>query len=254
MTILRQVEPGRRVRRPRWVGCSRPSWMGHTCRMRAPIARSWVATTTAAPVSSATWTSTSATWSAVARSSWLVGSSARIDLRAGGEHPGDHDPLRLATGQFLRQVVAQPVEVEQGKGGAGPVAGLGGGVVGEQQGQLDVLAHREAGDQARGLEHQPDRAGVARLAGQRGPAILARRSGFPGRLAGAAGSTCRTRTGRSSRSGRPARRRRWRRRRRPPLLPAAVSAADVGAADQRAVCGLRAVDTGARWRPEPSRG
>ena len=52
--------------------------------------------------------------------------------RAGGQHPGDDDALGLPTGQLLRQVVAQHVELEQVERGAGAIARIGAAGVGEQ--------------------------------------------------------------------------------------------------------------------------
>ena len=53
-------------------------------------------------------------------------------LRSCGQHPGDHDALRLAARQFLRQVGVQPAELEQVQGRHRPLVCFARGVVGKQ--------------------------------------------------------------------------------------------------------------------------
>ena len=132
--------------------------------------RSCVAMTSAAPVSSATWTRTSATWSAVARSSWLVGSSARITCGPRREHAGDHDALRLAAGQLLRQIVAQARRCRAGPARRVPARRRPAGRRSpSSSGNSHVLGDGQARDQCRRLEHEADRAGRAGSAGRRRP-------------------------------------------------------------------------------------
>ena len=94
-------------------------------------------------------------------SSWPVGSSARIERRAAGEHPCDGDALGLAAGQLLGQRRGQAAELQPVQRGGGPLDRRRFVDSGEEQRQRDVLDDVERRNQARPLEHharpEPDR-------------------------------------------------------------------------------------------------
>ena len=74
---------------------------------------SCVVSTTAAPVMSAASSSTSITRSLLARSSWLVGSSARISRGALTRARAIGDALRLAAGELVRDLPSDLGEADQ---------------------------------------------------------------------------------------------------------------------------------------------
>src|SRR5215203_4160906 len=76
-------------------------------------------------------------------------------LRLGHEGAGDRDPLLLAAGQLARPAAGMLDEPDAGKRVPDPVAALGGGAVVEPE--ADIVGDGQPGQEARLLEHDPDR-------------------------------------------------------------------------------------------------
>jgi hypothetical protein len=76
--------------------------------------------------------------------------------------PGDGDPLALAAGQVVGEVVGPLGQAELVEGGAGDPAGRGGAGAVELEGHGDVLERGQAGEQVVVLEDEADGATAQR--------------------------------------------------------------------------------------------
>ena len=163
---------------------------------------SWVAQTTAAPVSRARRASRIATAIAFAPSSREVGSSARRTQRPRRDRPRDRHPRPLALREprdALGRALGEPDRVERRERVR---ARLVAAAQGERQ--LDVLERGEVRDEAGLLADVGDLLAAERVRAPRGRARSARcrrrspcrRPAARARRAGGAASSCRSRTGR----------------------------------------------------------
>ena len=197
-----QPEPDHARRRQLLPSCIRQ----RVRRGARATAGSWVATTSPAPRWSAASSRTSITRSPAARSSWPVGSSAKISCG------------RLASTRATATRWAWPPESSSGSLSASDAdaeqverrrrpAAIASLVAdpASSSGKRDVLGGRQRRDQAEALEDHPGAGRVLERAGlQAGQVDRARGRAGRARPSGAAGWTCPSRTARRARPGSPA--------------------------------------------------
>ena len=130
-------------------------------RSRSATSGSWVISTTVRP-SALSWpkiASTSALELRVEVAGRLVGQDER---RVGDDAPRDRDPLLLAAGELVREVVGRVSEPDRGQRRHRSVAALGPLDAAVDERQLDVRQRGGARDEVEALEDEADFGGCGR--------------------------------------------------------------------------------------------
>ena len=170
-------------------GRSRPLCISQRSASRSATAGSWVATTSAAPTCSAAASSTSTTAAPLARSSWPVGSSARMQSRLAGQRAGDATRWAWPPESSSGSLLASSASPSRSSAPRARCARLGVVAPPSTSGSATFSAtSAAAAGSGPGRRRRPAR---AQARARRAPATRPyRRSGSRARRAGAGASTC----------------------------------------------------------------